>query len=182
MKEKASEIGSELKEKVSNIDVDEVKDQAKNFAENEVKNYKNFKNLSLKQKLIRIAVPVIILIIVISIFVPNGPSDEDYISGAKTAISKQLISPATATYSNEKIVEKDDYGRVLVTLSVDSQNGFGAYVRNNYAVVIESYDTGTDEFVYYPNGITGWTSDFSKEFSIEAAKLAANWNEPLEDD
>lgn len=182
LKEKASEIGSELKEKVSNIDVDEVKDQAKNFAENEVKNYKNFKNLSLKQKLIRIAIPVIVLIIIISILIPNGPSDEDYIADAKTAVSKMLKSPATAMYSNEKIVEKDDYGRVLVTLTVDAQNSFGAYVRENYAVVIESHDTSTDKFVYYPNGIEHWREDYLEEVCIEGAKMAANWNEPLEDD
>lgn len=182
IKEKATEIGGEIKEKVSNIDVDEVKDQAKNFAENEVKNYKNFKNLSLKQKLVRIAIPVIVLIIIISILIPNGPSDEDYIADAKTAVSEKLKSPATAMYSNEKIVDEDDYGRVLVTLTVDAQNSFGAYVRENYAVVIESHDTSTDKFVYYPNGIEHWTEDYLEEVCIEGAKMAANWNEPLEDD
>lgn len=141
--------------------------------------YKNFKNLSLKQKLIRIAIPVIVLVIIISILVPNGPSDEDYISSARAAVSDTLKSPATATYSNEKIVDEDDYGRVLVTLTVDSQNSFGAYIRTNYAVVIGSYDTSTDEFVYYPNGIQTWTDNYLEELCIESAKTAANWNEPL---
>ena len=184
IKEKATEIGSELKEKVANIDVDEAKDQAKNFAENEVKNYKNFKNLTLKQKLIRIVIPVIVLIIIISIIVPKGPSDEDYISSARTAVSEKLKSPATAMYSNEKIVDEDDYGRVLVTLTVDSQNSFGAYVRENYAIVIKSYDTSTDKFVFYPTATQHWSSefDFLEDELIEAAKKSANWNEPLEND
>lgn len=181
LKEKAIDIGNDIKEKISNIDVDEVKDKAKNFAVNEVENYKNFKNLSLKQKLIRIAAPAIILIIIILIFVPKGPSDEDYILCAHSAVSDLLKSPSTATYSNEEVVEKDDYGRVLVTLSVDSQNSFGAYVRTNFAVVIESYDTSTEKFVYYPNGIQKWTDDYLKEVCIEGAKIAANWNEPLKE-
>ncbi len=182
IKEKATEIGNEIKEKVSDIDVDEVKNKAKGFAENEVKNYKNFKNLTLKQKLIRIAVPVLVFIIVFSIIMPKGPSDEDYISSARTAVSEKLKSPATAVFSDETIVDKDDYGRVLVTLTVDAQNSFGAYVRENYAVVIKSYDTSTDKFVYYPNSVQHWTDDYLEEALIEGAKMAANWNEPLEED
>lgn len=142
-----------------------------------------FKSLSPKKKSILLAVPIIILLVVVIVsFSDGGVSDDDYISCAKTAVSKQLKSPGSAFYSNEKVVEKDDYGRVLVVLTVDSQNGFGAYLRSHYVVVIESYDSKTEEFTYSRNGIQHWTDDmdFLEEILIQSAKDASDWNEPLE--
>lgn len=48
--------------------IEQTKEKAKNFAEKEKENYKNFKNLTTKQKLVRIAVPVLVLVILINIF------------------------------------------------------------------------------------------------------------------
>ena len=144
-----------------------------------------FKSLSPKKKSILLAVPIIILLVVVIVsFSDGGVSDDDYISCAKTAVSKQLKSPGSAFYSNEKVVEKDDYGRVLVMLTVDSQNGFGAYLRQHCAVVIKSYNKKTKDFIYSRNGVQSWTDeyDFLADTCIDMAKEASNWNEPLEKD
>ncbi len=54
----------------------QVNSKPKSFIEKEINNYKNFKNLSSKQKLIRILVPVLILAIIIIIVTPGGSSEE----------------------------------------------------------------------------------------------------------
>lgn len=144
--------------------------------------YKNFNKLSLMNKIVHIALPLIIVVLTLGFWSGDSATDEDYMSSAKTAVSSQLKAPSTASYSDVKIVDKDDYGRVLVTMAVDAQNGFGAYVHSYYAVVIKSYDTDTDKFVYYPNAIQRWTTSGYEEIYIEAAKDAVNWGEPLEED
>lgn len=144
--------------------------------------YKTFGKLSLMNKIVHITLPLIIVILALGFWGDDGATDEDYISSAKTAVSEQLKAPSTASYSDVKIVDKDEYGRVLVTMAVDAQNGFGAYIRSYYAVVIKSYDTDTDRFVYYPNAIQRWTTSGYEDIYIEAAKNAVNWDEPLEED
>lgn len=131
-----------------------------------------------------IAIPVIIIIVLINaIGGGSHGSNDDYIGCAKTVVSKQLRSHSSAQWSNEKVVEKDDYGRVLVTLTVDSQNGFGAYLRTHYAVVIESYDKKTDEFTYQYGGVESWSDqyDFLEDACIKNVKKGSNWNEPIKD-
>ena len=154
----------------------EAKDN-KEFNENEP----NIKTQKKKNKLIIKILPILIILAVYLTFC-GRVSDADYIGCAKTIISEHLNSPSTAKWSNEKILERDDYGRVLVTLTVDSQNGFGAYVRDNVAVVIISYDKKTGEFFYNEGAIQSW-KDSEKDLSemaINFSKTISNWNEPIE--
>lgn len=171
------DMEKELKENKEKRKSDTTK-KALNF----LSQYKSFGSLSLKDKILHIALPLVIIFVFIGIFTSGGASDEDYISCAQTVINQQLKSPSTASYSNAKVVEKDDYGRVLVTMCVDAQNAFGAYIRNYYAIVIENYDPDTEKFDYYPNGITRWTDEQLEDIYLDSAKVASHWNEPLEND
>ena len=118
------------------------------------------------------------------LFRSNGKAkDEDYISAAETIISKQLKAPSTAIYSDENIEAQDDYGRTIVSLTVESQNSFGGYVTNTCYVLIESYDTEEDTFTY--NAATGvYISDFGDSFSdtyISRLKESTDWNKPSDE-
>ena len=143
--------------------------------------YKNFGALTQKNKIIHIAMPIVIIIALFSLFSGSGTSDDDYIDCAKTVASNHLKAPSTASYSDCKVVEKDDYGRALVTLTVDSENSFGAYVRTYCAIVIESYDESTEKFTYNRMSFQTWTDKSYEDIGIEAAKTLGNWDEPLDD-
>lgn len=95
----------------------------------------------------------IIAIVIIWAFFFRTDMDSVYINCAKTLINQQLKSPATAKWSNEKVLEKDNYGRALVYLTIDAQNDFGTYIRDNYVVVILSYNKASGEFTYNKAGI-----------------------------
>lgn len=124
----------------------------------------------------------IVIYFLISLFSCGRVKDEDYISSAQTVISKNLAAPATAEFSNGKVVDKDKYGRALVTITVDAQNGFGAYLRHNYAVVIFSYNKKTDEFSFDESCIVDLDNDELSDLTVEYLKTRSNWNEPLESD
>lgn len=50
----------------------------------------------------------------------------------REGVQDQLKSPSSARFSDEEAEETGE-GRYLVTGSVDSENGFGAMIRNDYA-------------------------------------------------
>ena len=145
--------------------------------------YRSFKSLSLINKIVHIAIPAFCLLFFLSMIggdISSRMSDGAYISCAKTVASDLLKSPSTAQFSDARIVERDDYGRVLVTMTIDSQNSFGAYVRKYFAVVIHSYNDDTGEFYY--GGVQTWDNSRWEDIFLENAKEAAGWNEPLEED
>ena len=116
-----------------------------------------------------------------SFFVSDEISDETYISCAKQVVAEQLRSPGSAIFSNCEVMEKDDYGRVLVVGYVDSQNGFGATLRNGFAVVITNYDKETERFSYSRSfELWKWEFDYLKDTTIENVKSNSQWNEPKE--
>ena len=166
-------------------ELDENKEKRKGKAGKKAMNflseYKNFGALSTKSKIIHIAIPLIIIIALICIFSGGGVKDADYIDCAKSVASNYLKAPSTATYSDCEVVEKDDYGRALVFLTVESQNSFGAYVRTYFAVVIESYDKSTEEYTYSRFSVQHWTDSSHNEMGLELSKELGHWNEPLED-
>lgn len=134
--------------------------------------------------LVFIAIIIGAIILVCSLIFSGGTaSDDDYISAAKTVISKQLKAPSTAIYSDEKIEAQDDYGRTIVSLTVESQNSFGGYVTNSCYILIESYDTDEDTFIY--NEVTGvYLSEFGDRYAdtyIDKLKESTDWNKPLEE-
>jgi len=107
-------------------------------------------------------------------------TDESYIQCAKMLVEKQLLAPSTAIYSDAQVVERDAYGRVLVTLSVDAQNTFGTPIRSYYAIVINSYNPSTEEFDYYTaNGIQEFRDTSYRDTYIEFAKTGSYWGLPL---
>lgn len=109
--------------------------------------------------------------------------DIHYLSAAKQLVGEQLKSPSTAVYSEEEIVEKDDYGRVLVRLTVDAENGFGATIRNYAAVVILKYNEDEETFRYSRyNAVQLYENKSSQATVEEMMKSMNDWNEPLSDD
>ena len=120
--------------------------------------------------------------IVMSLFGSKSPSDDVYIKCAETLVSKELKSPATAIYSNEKVVEKDSYDRALVTLSVDAQNRFGGYIRTNYVVILQSADKD-GKFDYIPAYATesySQSNDYLQDTIVNEMKENNKWNTPSE--
>lgn len=97
----------------------------------------------------------------------NKPSNETIVACAKTLISEGLKSSTTARWEKDcQVVDKDDYGRYLVYISVEAQNGFGAYVKLAYFVILQSVNK-SGEFTYrYFN-------------SIEASQISGYYN-PIE--
>ncbi|MCB6201074.1 zinc ribbon domain-containing protein [Extibacter muris] len=129
---------------------------------------------------------LIILLVIIKFIgaLSSAPKDEYIFSAARTLISEQLISPSTAVYSNEKILDKDDYGRYIVYVCVDSQNGFGSQIRNEYAVVV--FSVTKENFQYNP--LSSYISsnsngtDVQSDYALDMLKGLNDWNEPLEEE
>jgi len=67
----------------------------------------------------------------------RNASNDEYISSAKSAVCDILKAPTTASWGAATVEEKDEYGRAIVTLTVDAQNGFGAMIREHYVVCIQ---------------------------------------------
>lgn len=73
------------------------------------------------------------------------------VSCAKTLINNELRSSSTAVWGKCEKVDEDNYGRCLVYVSLEAQNGFGAYSKLNYFVVLQ-YVESNGEFTYKPYG------------------------------
>jgi len=131
-----------------------------------------------------IAILAIVFVLALGVFAQGAwaadATDESYIQCAKTLVEKQLLAPSTAAYSTAQVAERDAYGRVLVTLSVDAQNAYGTPIRSYYAIVINSYNAFTGKFDYYKsNGIQEYTDTAYADVYIDYAKSGSYWNEPL---
>jgi len=82
----------------------------------------------------------------------SSPATKDTIENcAKTLIHNSLRSPSTAIWGKCEKVDEDNYGRCLVYVSVEAQNGFGAYTKSDYLVVLQ-YVQSNGEFTYKPYG------------------------------
>lgn len=80
----------------------------------------------------------------------SSPATSDTIvSCAKTLINENLRSSTTARWGTCEKVDEDNYGRCLVYVSLEAQNGFGAYSKLNYFVVLQ-YVKSNGEFTYKP--------------------------------
>ncbi len=103
----------------------------------------------------------------------------DYNSLAKKAaqslVYENIKSPLTASFSAVEIVEKDSKGRYLVTMAVDAQNSFGAYIRNYWAVVVSDIQTD-GHYKYSKNfGANCYSSKDAMSASLELVKSMNNW-------
>lgn len=82
----------------------------------------------------------------------SSPAKSDTIvSCAKTLINNELRSSTTARWGQCEKVDEDNYGRCLVYVSLEAQNGFGAYSKLNYFVILQ-YVESNGEFTYKPYG------------------------------
>lgn len=80
----------------------------------------------------------------------SSPATTDTIvSCAKTLINEDLRSSTTARWGKCEKIDEDNYGRCLVYVSLEAQNGFGAYSKLNYFVVLQ-YVKYNGEFTYKP--------------------------------
>mgnify|MGYP004615710681 FL=1 len=80
----------------------------------------------------------------------SSPATEaTIINCAKTLIDNSLRSSSTAKWGECEKVDEDNYGRCLVYVSLEAQNGFGAYSKLNYFVVLQYVKTN-GEFTYKP--------------------------------
>jgi hypothetical protein len=64
-------------------------------------------------------------------------SNDIVIACAKTEVDKILKSSSTARWGAGEIVDKDSYGRYLVYLPLEAQNGFGGYNKLYYMVIVK---------------------------------------------
>lgn len=80
----------------------------------------------------------------------SSPATSDTIVNcAKTLINNALRSSSTARWGDCEKIDEDNYGRCLVYVSLEAQNGFGAYSKLNYFVVLQ-YVKSNGEFTYKP--------------------------------
>jgi len=80
----------------------------------------------------------------------SSPATTDtIISCAKTLIDNSLRSSSTAKWGTCEKIDEDNYGRCLVYVSLEAQNGFGAYSKLNYFVILQ-YVKSNGEFTYKP--------------------------------
>lgn len=79
----------------------------------------------------------------------SAASDSTIIGCAKTLINDTLKSSSTAIWGTSELVDEDNYGRSLVYVSLEAQNGFGGYQKLNYFVILQ--DVKIDgNFTYLP--------------------------------
>ena len=103
-------------------------------------------------KVIGVLIGIIIIIVgAVNIFKDTNPtqvadktnnnekivSNETIISCARTEVGRILKSAATAYWGTAEILDKDNYGRYLVYVPVEAQNGFGAYGKLYYLVIVK---------------------------------------------
>ncbi len=78
----------------------------------------------------------------------NKAKKENVINAAQSAVSKNLRSSSTARWGKTQIVDEDNYGRYMVYVDLEAQNGFGGYEKCYFLVIVfdvkdESYRTNT---------------------------------------
>lgn len=95
-------------------------------------------------------ISLIIVLLTGSLFSNCSKTDEGLaIIHAKKIVKEFLVSPTTAKFSNEKVIERTSQNLYLIQLTVDSQNMYSAIVREYFLVVVELTDKDTFGTYYY---------------------------------
>lgn len=111
----------------------------------------------------------------------GGPNNSTVISCAESLISQQLKAPSTASYSNAKIIDHDNYGRYLVYAEVNAQNSFGAYLHSSYVVLL--WNVKKNGECTYNSLFSVESLDSMDESTAESElKSLENWGKPLSSD
>jgi hypothetical protein len=100
-------------------------------------------------------------------------NDSGAIVLAKNIVKEKLIAPTTASFDNEKVLDRKT-NLFLVYMTVDAQNIYGAKVRSYYLVVLEVLSNGT--YHYNPTFAAQALSEPPDSMEIDATKYANNWD------
>lgn len=101
---------------------------------------------------------------------------------AQTLVYENIKSPATAQWVSADILEKDEYGRYLVDVVLDAQNGFGALIRSGFIVALKSVEEGgnfTHSSMFF---MEEYSRDFERTQAIEYIKNMNNSGETKVED
>ncbi len=148
-------------------------------------NYKNFKSLPTKKKVLYIAIPLIILLVLINAFGGGGVSDKMYIAAAQDVVtdpaSVGMYIDGNLGFTGGDVVDKDKYGRALVVLNYDDQLLGDSQV----AVVIFDFDKSDNTYRYYNTlanhgrrFISGFGTGLTKDDIIECKEMV-DWGNPI---
>lgn len=92
---------------------------------------------------------------------------------AQTLIDNNLRSSSTARWGTCEKIDEDNYGRCLVYVSLEAQNGYGAYSKLNYLVILQ-YVKSNGEFTYKPYScmyeLTTFTGQNPYDYYVSAYK------------
>lgn len=122
---------------------------------------------------------VLFLIIrLVAFFFPGGPSSQTIFDCAQTVINMELKSPGSASYSHDKILDHDSYGRYLVYADVDAQNSFGAYLRSSYVVLVWNVQSD-GKFTYNPLLSAVSLDSMEQDTAVQLLKEENDWGKPI---
>lgn len=128
--------------------------------------------------LLTLGVVLFVVIRMIIFFFPGGPSDQTIFNCAQTVINMELKSPSSASYSNDKILDHDSYGRYIVFANVDAQNSFGAYLRGSYVVLVWNVQSN-GKFTYNPLISAVSLDSMTQDTAVQLLKEENDWGKPL---
>ncbi len=95
-------------------------------------------------------------------------------SAAEKIVKGKLKAPATASFSNMKVIAKS-YDQFLVQTTVDAQNSFGATIRSTYLVVLRIDPTDASKYFHNPQYAVQEVSQPPTPEEIQAMKLLNGW-------
>ena len=130
--------------------------------------------------------PLLFLMLLSAVFLLvcswEGLRDKKYVQCARTAVAGDLSSSVQITYQDERVLEKDEYGRILVELTATVHSPYGNVHTYQYVVVIKNYNSKNDTFIYNAaDGIQQFTDPEERAACLDAAKAASRWGQPLQD-
>lgn len=115
--------------------------------------------------------------------IKDTPMDKEVISCAKSALrSAAQYDPEIGTTT---IIDRDNYGRYLISCYAKLVNGFGVGKYQVYYIVLSNLEKKDGTWYYTinrANGIIDSSIYMSEESAIETAKTLNKWNEPSEQD
>ena len=124
---------------------------------------------------------IILFFIIFSVFkscTEKKVTNATVLGCAESLINEQLKAPASANYTNGKVISKDKYGKYLVYMEVDAQNSFGAYLHSEYIVILRSVNPD-GEYTYSPDFSLQEVGDSDISTVESSLESMNNWNQPI---
>ncbi len=106
----------------------------------------------------------------------SNVNDSQAIVFAEKIVAENLLSPTSAKFSDERVIERKG-NLFLVHLAVDSQNVFGAMIREHYLVVVELSEKGTFGSYFYKKSVAAQIFNSPPDdVGIRATKIVNGWD------